>query len=239
MHLDDETLQRVLHDELDPDVVPRVRDHLAACPACARRLEDAEREERRVFSLLESLDHEPPAGDPEVILGAASGRERWRSLAAAAVAFLIVAAGLAYAIPGSAVREWVRSALLGDRPAAVSETPAAADEPTAGVSIDPGDSLDVVFGSPQETGTIHVSSSPAGELLLQILGQPPGIRVESHRLRIDNAGSTASYRIEIPASAPRVGVYVGSRRVLVKVGLTVRAEAERDSTGGYVIPLAP
>jgi hypothetical protein len=238
MHVDPDMLQRALHGELDPAADARDRAHVASCEECAGRWKRLEEEEERVRSLLETLDHAPPAVDVRAIVRAGSRPEWWRSRIAAGVAFLVVAGGLAWAIPGSPIREWVGSFPTGDPPSPARETP---DEPGAsasGVSVAPGDSLDVVFENPQESGTIHVRSHPGEELELRILGGRPSIRVESRRLVVANAGATSSYRIEIPASAPFVRVQVGSRTVLVKDGTTIDA-AGRDSTGAYAIPLTP
>lgn len=239
-HLDEETIQRALHGELDPAVEPAVREHLTTCVECAHRLTAAEREERRVHGLLESLDHEIPAVEAEAIVEKASRRERWRPrrLAAVAITLLIVAGGLAYALPGSPFRAWIHSALSGDPPREGTTAPSSSIG-SSGVSLEPGDSLNVVFESPQETGTVHVSLTPSREVHVRVLGDGPGFRVGPDRLRIANAGSSASYRIEIPGSAPRVRVLVGARTILEKEGSVVRAAVQPDSTGSWTITLSP
>ncbi len=211
-HLDEETIQRALHGELDSAVEPAVREHIATCVECADLLADAEREERRVHGLFESLDHEIPAIQAEAIVEKASRRQRWRPLAAAAITLLIVAGGLAYALPGSPFRAWIHSALSGDSPREDTTVPSFSTG-SSGVSLEPGDSLNVVFESPQETGTVHVSLTPSREVHVRILGDGSGFSVEPDRLRIANAGSSASYRLEIPGAAPRVRVLVGARTI--------------------------
>lgn len=233
-HLDEETLQRVLDRELDPSAAADADAHLAACETCARRLAEAEREERRVLELLGALDHEPPRVDPESIADRAAPGPRWRPLLAATVAFLVVGA-LAWAIPGSPVPGWVRS-VAGSGEAG----PTAPDEPpVAGISVEPGDSLEVVFEHAQEAGAIRVAITPSGELDLRVRGPAPGVRVEPHRVVVGNAGSAASYEIAVPESAPLVRIRVGPDVVLVKEGPIVRTDAPAGPTGAWEIPLAP
>ena len=44
MHLDDETIQRLVDDELSPERVLAAREHLAACEPCRRRADEAKTE---------------------------------------------------------------------------------------------------------------------------------------------------------------------------------------------------
>lgn len=231
-HLDEETLQRAVDGELDAAAAPAVRQHLAGCPECARRVEEAGREQRRAFALLEALDHPVPALDPDAIV-ARRRAPRPRPLAAAAVAVLVVAAGLAWALPGSPVRSWIRSARTGGGPEAVAPVEPA----SAGISVVPGDSLDVVFEAPQHAGAVRVAPSASGELHLRVEGEPPAIAVEPHRVRVANAGSSAGYRIEIPPAAPLVRVLVGDRPILVQRGASLRMATPPDSAGAIVLPL--
>lgn len=236
MHLDEETLQRLLHGELAGPGESRARSHLASCRECVRRLEEAAREEDRIFGLLEELDHALPATGPESILPAGPAPERWRSRIAAGIAFLLVVGGIAVAVPGSPVREWVRGALRGDQPPASVEAGPTGEESVAGVSVDPGESIEVAFEESQERGRILVRLVRAPELQVRIHGPSPGIRVHPDRIVVANAGSAASYEILVPESAPRMRVRVGPRVLLEKAGGEVRAPTPR-SEEGWVLPL--
>lgn len=238
MHLDEETLQRLLHGELAGPGESRARTHLASCRECARRLEEAAREEERIFGLLETLDHAPPATGPESILAGGPAPERWRSRIAAGVAFLLVVGGIAVAVPGSPVRDWVRGALRGEPPPAAVEADRPGEESVAGVSVDPGELIEVAFEESQERGRILVRLVRAPELQVRIHGGSPGIRVHSDRIVVANAGSAASYEILVPESAPRVRVRVGARVLFEKEDEEARAPTTR-SEEGWVLPLRP
>ena len=107
-HLDIETLERALHDELETDPRASVERHLATCADCADRLAEARRDEQRLLGLLETIDH-----DRRRSTGARSraspSRRNARSLIAASLAFLVIAAGIMYAIPGSPLKSFVES----------------------------------------------------------------------------------------------------------------------------------
>ena len=66
-HLDVETLERALDDELETDPRASVERHLATCADCADRLAEARRDEQRLLGLLETIDHDPPAIDWSVV----------------------------------------------------------------------------------------------------------------------------------------------------------------------------
>ncbi len=74
MHLDAETLERVLHGELDEARDAAAREHLSSCPICEAALEESRLRERRLFGLLEALDHEPPGLDWEAVEAPEAGR---------------------------------------------------------------------------------------------------------------------------------------------------------------------
>lgn len=236
-HLDAETLQRAIDGELDPDAAARARAHRDECPECAERWEAARAEEQRLASLLGALDHDVPGLDPPWLAVGAGRTGTWRSRAAAAVAILVVAGGLAWAIPGSPIPAWVRSVLRGDGEATPAEAGPTPVEPASGVAVDPGDSLDVAFEHSQEAGQVRVVRTASGPVTIRILGPAPDLRVETHRVGIANAGSSASYRVEIPDAAPLVRVTVAGRVVLEKRGPDARTSAPADSGLEYAFPL--
>ena len=60
MHLDDEIMQRLLHDELAPAAHAVALEHLEACHACRARLDDEARSEEQVFATLQAIDTTAP-----------------------------------------------------------------------------------------------------------------------------------------------------------------------------------
>jgi hypothetical protein len=106
MHLNEEQIQRFLHDELDARSKETLSQHVAGCESCARLLAEAQREEDAVFDLLGHVDHPAPrvdAGSFAPKRGALAAWERW----AAVIVVVTALGGVAYAIPGSPLRAWV------------------------------------------------------------------------------------------------------------------------------------
>src|ERR671931_1417644 len=99
MHLDEELIQRILHAELTPAAGEAVRDHLAGCNACRSRVDEARREESRIFSLLRELDHPLPRIPDHAVAVRVRRGPVWGRLAAAIV-LGIIGAGAAFAASG-------------------------------------------------------------------------------------------------------------------------------------------
>ena len=81
-----------LDSELDPKTSYEIARHLENCPSCAERFASEERVERAVAREL----RKPEAGDDELwkrALAGAAPRRRWRILASAAAAALVLALG--------------------------------------------------------------------------------------------------------------------------------------------------
>src|SRR2546422_5647206 len=80
MHLDEDQVERLLHHELGRSAEASVREHLAACPDCRRRVARAEQEEEEVYALLRHVDHPAPGIDPPAVAARhthAVGWVRW------------------------------------------------------------------------------------------------------------------------------------------------------------------
>lgn len=243
MHLDEELRERLLHGELPHDLEASARAHLAACPDCRRALDDSEREQETVHALLRTLDDPFPAIDLESVLararpgstGALSpaafrlSRSRRRTAPlvrwAAGIALAILAAGVAYAWPGSPVPTWLtlaRTRLIspGERSGAVEvpPPPIAAEPPEAGVAVTPGRAFVIRFASPQAQGEIRVMLVEGGQVVVRAPAGAARYSSDPAHLGIDNRGSRYSFEIRIPQSAPRVEIFVGGERVLLKEG---------------------
>jgi hypothetical protein len=235
MHLDIETLERALHDELDPEPGEAVERHLASCPTCADRLTEARRDERRLFGLLEELDHEPPAINWGAVTRESRSGGSARSLIAASVAFLLVASGILFAIPGSPLRKFLESVL------ADTETVASAPEDPAvsGIAVEPADPFDVRFVASQRTGRIRITLVSSKRLELKVVGDPVELESGVDRLLISNEGSGSSYELLVPRALGSIRVRVGESTVFDKQGERIRTPRTPDSTGAYVIEMTP
>jgi hypothetical protein len=239
VHLDESTLERVLHDELVGSDRAVVESHLAACPECAGRLARAEQEERRLFGLLETLDHEPTPLDWAAVVAPAPrsvARPSHRPLLAASVAFLVLAGAILAAIPGSPVRAWLDSAFRGspeDRPASTQ-----AGGSLSGVSVVPDDPFEVAFAEPQREGRLLILFVASAAIDLTVTGEPVGLESGTDRLVISNRGSTAGYELRVPRSLESLRVTVGDETVLEKRGGSIRAPGARVVRGGFDFDLA-
>jgi hypothetical protein len=237
MHLDVETLERALHDELDSAARATVTDHLASCLACAERLAEAGRDEHRLFDLLEELDQEPLAIDWGAVTRESRSGGSARSLIAASVAFLLVATGILYAIPGSPLRAWFDAVVREDpevvAPAAVPEDPA-----LSGIAVEPADPFEVGFMASQRTGQIRIMLVLSKRLELRVVGETVGLESGVDRLLISNEGSGSSYELLVPRSLGSMRVRVGEMTVFDKQGENIRTPRSPDSTGTYTIDLA-
>ncbi|HEV8357069.1 MAG TPA: zf-HC2 domain-containing protein [Gemmatimonadales bacterium] len=244
MHLDQEQIQRLLHRELPAGVEASLREHLAGCGDCRGRLQSAERTERVVQGLLRRLDHPVPRVDARTI-EAMAGAPRWSEWSRWAAGILIVLGGVtvAYAVPGSPLRDWVRT-LTGRVNGGPARAPAPPIVPapqagTGGIAVVPGPRLVIQFTSSQVVGQVRVSLGDRDEVVVE--GPSGGARftTEAGRLVIDNPGSSATFEIEIPREAPWVEIRVERRRIFLKAGPRVTTESGAAVQGVYRISLAP
>lgn len=241
MHLDAEKIERLLANEMTPEEARVWRDHLVGCNDCARILEDAERQDREIAGQLGLLDHAVPDTDLRQLRRRATRPALRRTLAAAAVAFLIVAAA-ASAMPGSPVRSWLSRVFAGaadtSRQATTGEGAGVAAIQPSGVSVLPGGSFELVFDTLQDSGVVRITLSDEPEVSVRSEGSGVGYSVEPSRVRVLNAGSTASYRVVLPEDATSIRILVGDTPVLVKRGATIETSAPRDVTGDYLVSFA-
>lgn len=237
MHLDTEILERALHGELDPAARATVAEHLASCAACADRLAEAGREERGLFGLLEGLDHEPPPIDWGAVTRESRSGGSARSLIAASVAFLLVATGILYALPGSPLRAWFDTVVREDSET-VAPAPVPGDPALSGIAVEPADPFEVRFAGFQRTGQVRVTLVPSTRLELRVVGEVVELESGVDRLVVSNEGSTSSYELQVPRGLGSLRVRVGESTVFDKQGGRIRTRLSPDSTGSYVIELS-
>lgn len=244
MHLDEERLQRLLHGELEPASEASARRHLAECAECRDRRAEAAREESAVFESLRALDHAPPDVDAAAIAARARGHRSGRIRRAAAILLAIGAAGAAYSAPGSPLPAWLqtvmsRVGLDREPPGSVQTPPGQVDAPGAGVAVDPGDSLLIVFRSSATAAEASVSLTEGGEAVIRTLEGAATFTSDPNRVVIDVQNGTARFEIAIPRDAPRVEIRVGGTRLFLKEGTRIVTETPGDTTGPFHLPLRP
>jgi hypothetical protein len=234
MHLEEETIQRLLHGELDPPSEAASRAHAATCPECRARLEEAEREERTAFELLRRLDHAPPRVTAETVMARARRRSSGWERRVAVVLLAVAAAGAAYAAPRSPLPGWVDQVAGwagGDAPGTAVPTG------SAGISVEPTGPFTIVFEAEQSRGSASVLVTDASHIVVRSRDSSASFDTDVERLTIRNAGSTADFDIELPRTAARVEILVGGRRVLLQQGSRIVTDARVDAEGRYRVPL--
>jgi len=255
MHLEDEQIQRLLHGELHAQAEEAVRGHLAACAGCRLHLEEAQREEERIFDLLRWVDHAPPVVASPVVLAEtlatrprreAVGWGRW----AAGIVLALAAGGAAYAAPGSPLPEWVDRVTEwiegpAPRPAQPVRT-SPIEAGTAGVAVEPSQRFTILIQhvereatTEQAGGTAAVSLTDGSNIVARALNGTGTFTTYFDQLTIEPGGPSADYEIELPQSAAWVEIRAGQRRLLLKEGSRITTDAPVDARGRYLLPLTP
>jgi hypothetical protein len=192
----------------------------------------------RIDVLLRVLDHPVPDVTAEAIARRASRRGlplRW----AAGVLLALGAAGAAFALPGSPLHRWVVG-LAEDRSggpgAPRTPVPSQEDRGSAGIAVDPGQTLLVVFEGPR-TGDVRVTLDDREDLVVRALAGTASFTSENTRLVIGSRDSTGSFSIRIPRAAPRVEIRVRESRLFLKEHERVVSAVTPDSSGVYALRL--
>lgn len=237
MHLDEEQLQRLLHGELAAGAGRSLREHLSSCVECRERFRQAEQDEGEVHALLRLVDHPSPAVKAEAVLARAAranrgGWGRW----AAGLLLAASAAGVAYAMPGSPLRDWARAILEPVGQSTQPEPPAVQE--LAGLAMAPGKALTVLFESAQQGGQVRVSLGDWTEVRVRAPVGAATFTSDAGRLVIDNQRAAATFEVDIPRDAPRVEIRVRGNRIFLKDGPRVVAEGLGDMRGSYLLPLS-
>lgn len=219
-----------------------VRRHAETCPVCRRALDDARERRDHVEELLRSLDA-PGAPDLEAAKRKVRLRlDRKREAAhrprplfpfalGRAAALLLVAAGVAYALPGSPLRSWLTdgagnevtptSTVAGDAATAFEGVQVAV--PPSGLRIA---LMDVAPDMPVEVRWIEGEQA-------RIAGGPEA-RYAVSEGRTEARVASGPIRLELPRSGPGVTVEMDGLVVLTRsdAGVEVSAEVlERDADG--------
>jgi hypothetical protein len=241
MHFSDEQIQRWLHDELDASTRDALTRHLTGCSQCARTLEEADREEKAIFDLLQHVDHATPVVDVDSLVAPSprGALAMWGRRAAIVVATAALA-GAAYAFPGSPLPAWLSQAAgwITGRTAPVEDSPPSGVPVTSGISVPMNERFSIQFTTAQAQSSVMVAVIDGPNVVVRVNGGTATFTTETDRLTIENARSTADYEIDVPRNAPWVEIHVGSQRVMLKDGDQFVTDAPIDSVGRYVLPLA-
>jgi hypothetical protein len=236
MHLDEETIQRLLNGELEQFAESPAHLHLTQCEECRSRLEAAAREEEETHALLRSVDHSPPAVSAEAIaararqlqeeqvtrnLRRASGMRR-----TAGILLVIGLAGAAYAFPGSPLPKWISAAMGWVRENVGGSQPSSppvtlqkdAGGGMSGIAVPAGKNLVIVFTSPQEKGALNVSFTEENDVVVRGPSGSADFTSEEEQLVIHNESSSGSFEVEIPRAAPRIEIRIGAETIFLKEG---------------------
>jgi hypothetical protein len=201
-----------------------------------------------VEALLRTLDHPVPPVTAEALAlrarTAAAARQRVRPLVrwAAAIALAAGATGVAYALPGSPMPRWVAAlaARLDPRSEArppEAARPAAPARASAGIAVEPGRGLVIVF-SPGTAGALgRVTLSDGAEVVVRSRAGAATFTSDAGRLAIAGTGAPDTFAIEIPRLARRVEIRMGGAQVFLKEGERIDTRAARLAKGAYEIPL--
>ncbi|HET9512392.1 MAG TPA: hypothetical protein VFO95_00585 [Gemmatimonadales bacterium] len=186
-----------------------------------------------VDPLLRRLDHPLPRVDADAIRRRAR-QSRSRALRpAAAVALLLGMAAAAYALPGSPVPGWVRALVNREQAGPVTpQRPGPLSPELAGIAVDPGTGLLIVFRSTRSRGEVRVGFIDSAEVIVRGPAALATFTSNRGRLLIDNAGA-ADFELLIPRTAPRIEVRAGDLLLLRKEGTRVTVTKHRlDGSSG-------
>jgi hypothetical protein len=240
MHLDDETIQRLLEQEIHSSTGKSARDHLASCAECRARLAEARLEEAWIFEQLQRLDHPAPGISAQSVM--ASSRRRfpgWQRLAAGIV-LAVGLSGIAYAAPGSPLPGLIDRVIGLIAPAPPRPvSPSQPEQPAqAGIAVSPGERLTIAFASGGDRDTAVVALTGDDEVTVKAVGGTATFNSEPTRLLIQHSGPPARFEISIPRNAPWVELKVGAHSLLLKRGSGVTVDVPPDGKGRYVLPLS-
>jgi hypothetical protein len=238
MHLDQERLERALHDELGPDD-GAVREHLSDCQECRLRVSQAKQSETWIMEQLRRLDHPQPS-IPIRISSATAPRVGWSRTQrlAAAIGLTVAAAGAAYAVPGSPFPRAVHHVvglLQGSRRPSSLGVPAT-PRFQGGISVAPGNHFLIVFSGAVPAGSATIALTHREEVLVKTL-DAANFQSDVDRLLVESTTPGAKFEVEIPRSAPSVEIRVGGRAVFRKESSRISTSASLSKDGSYRLML--
>jgi hypothetical protein len=238
MHLDDERIQRLLHDELG-SVGAETQLHLEGCAVCRELVEEAREEEDRIFGLLSRVDHPITAPDPRILLAEQRASGGGWGRRAAAVILSAAIAGAAYALPGSPLPA-VLDRLLGTGGGSRDSLPATRTERDsarpAGIAVPAEDGLVIRLEAVGPDAVAIIELTEDEEVVVRTVQGSATFASDPGRLTVRSSGPVR-LEIRIPQAAAAVEVFAGATPVFRKLDGAPVSEIPPDSAGRFVIPL--
>jgi hypothetical protein len=238
MHLDDERIQRLLHDELGSSGA-ETRLHLESCAACRELIAGARADEAHIFGLLSLVDHPVAALDPRTLLTRRETSDPGWGRRAAVVIFGAAIAGAAYALPGSPLPA-VLDRLFGSGGGGRPGLPVTGTEPdsaqSAGIAVAAEDGLVIrlLTGGADAAAVVELTGDK--QVVVRVLEGSATFTSDPGRLTV-RSDEPVRLEIRIPRAADSVEVLAGPRSVFrMRDGGPV-SETPPDSAGRFVIPL--
>jgi anti-sigma factor RsiW len=247
-------LQALIDGELPPGERAPAEAHLAACAECAAAVRELRGVHERAGSLLALADAPAPVAQATMALRARrlrAGRyaEARRTLARAAL-LLIGVVGVAMAVPGTGVHEWVATTILPGAkapqaptvrraaPAPAPQAAAPAEASPTGVSIRAdGGAVHVVLTAISDKVEVHarlVDGDLAGVLARGPAAAVARFRTAPGRIEVVDAGAGV-LEVRLPRAARAATVEVNGRVYVAKDGDELRLLHAADSGEGPVI----
>lgn len=208
-------------------------------------MSDDERVDREIDDLLRTLDHDPPRVTPQDVMRRARRPRAAAVRIAAGVVAVLALAGVAYALPGSPVRSWVRS--LGERPLhnPVGEPSRA---PAGTPDGDPGRASGEALGGaglvfdPAEPLTIRIAAGSSGHVRVSPTTRPRlVVRMVTGGGRFTSDPSELAVRLTapdtlellVPRSARSIAITFQGTRLFTQRGEDRSSVSTPDSAGRF------
>jgi anti-sigma factor RsiW len=237
-HVDDGVLMAYMDEELSPSARADTAKHVLACPRCRERLDELAAVDGLLGDALVLTDGPAPVERAYARFQNAAGRERrggdraavGGTFIRAAGLVLLLAAGASAAVPGSPVRNWIRTTLVSREKPAVSNNPA---DRMSGVSILPADGrldIDVTRAAAGTRMRIHVVEGPQATVTVPEASHLPQFHTSPGR--IDVVGVADEVLIDVPRAAKDVRVSVDGDLYVVGGNGELRAVVTAETRDG-------
>ena len=255
-HFTEGVLQAYLDNEAAADARAQVDAHVAACSACAGRLQEL-RGLNDTFAVAVGVIDVPvltQASLTEVRARAAqqSWRDRFttsrRTLSRAAILVLGLTGVAAATVPGSPLRNWLAqswSALTDSEkpaPPVPGATPVVPEVPTTGAArIEAVDGrIRILLRSPAAETRIHVTLIEGTRALVETTGGAAAKRIATGPGRLELIGTGAGdLRIALPREVPNASIEIDGKVYLTKEGDDLRYLGARADTAGTELIFRP
>ena len=124
-------------------------------------------------------------------------------------------------------------------PVAIPAVSASAKPRMSGVAVAPGAKLAISFTASQPVGELRISLSSVADVSVRTADPAATFTSSDGQLRVSNAGSQASFDLEVPVSAVRVEIFVDGHLRYVKDHRRITSASASRRGALYVIPLQP